>query len=302
MKHLTGYISRLTVLSILLNLIACLVLTHNATAQKLKPKVIVVSPAPGVYWHAEFTLSIVGKGTNIRDDGATEDEWIINRKYLGFFGLNSVQFAANPPWISKEDYPTPREIKEAVLARRYTNYTYSARGIAQRLHVNIHDAIAVRIMDRGEGNSFEKTNELKVWKMDEVLDVIDEATVTVDNRSKTFSVVIGFALLNKQPRVNLRHIKTVTRSSFGYGDAPTADPPIDKTSLVEMKYCGIPSAGRLLRECSIQTPYRPLPAGNEELVIDIPDLKPDDPMIPGIPESKTDVKIQLIIKITKTFK
>jgi hypothetical protein len=286
-------------ISSLFCVITMIALPRDASAQVRKPKSIVVTKPASTYWIAEYSLSIVGNGTVTSDDGDTENEWSINRTYSGIVRLNTA-VAGRP-----EDHMytlTPQQEKAANASQRFTEYGHEGSNLLVR--IEIHDNITNHVLDKGEGKSFEDTTQIKTWTMDKVLKVRNRFSLTIDSMSHTYSVRVPLIIIDDKATVTMKYLKTVKRSNFGYGDKPTSDPPVTETKELDMvSFGGLPNSRGLIEgRVAVQTPFLPLMSADpKEVVLELPALHPDQPMIEGVPESKDLVKIYFKVKFTRMY-
>ena len=285
----------------LLTLVICFIPTVKTAAQK-RPKTVTT---PKIYWYMDFTITIQGAGKQTNEDGDKITDWIIDRTYSGFIKLNDSMSWYKPGLSTQENM-------EAIKSHRFTAYHYQPADWMP-LTVRISDRYRITIKDDGEGSSFENTKVLKTWKFNsdtsgKMAFVPNAVQLSTDSKLRTYNVFIPILVAggNKEP-VSLFLDTVIDRSSYGYGDAPTHEEKPVQLVLVSIHSLGIPNVKGLIEDGAIQHipndflfPANFTTAWEYDSFRDFPDLQPDKPIFPDVPDSKSKVKIRVFYRLSKT--
>ncbi len=258
----------------------------------------------------DFTVTIKGDGKQTNEDEDYITEWYVDRSYSGIINLND-SISWYKPGLSDQ------ENMEAIKSHRFTAFQYLPTDINKSnwtpLNVKIFDQYRVTVLDKGEGRSFENTKILKTWKFNadmsgKIAFVRNAVQLSTDSKLRTYNVFIPIlAAEGNKENVSLLVDTIIDRSSFGYGDAPTHEEKPVQTILLSIHSLGIPNVKGLIENGAIQhipndflLPANFTTAWEYDSIKDFPDLQPDKPIFPGIPDSKTKVKIRVFYRFSKT--
>ena len=258
----------------------------------------------------DFTVTIKGEGKQTNEDEDYITEWIVDRTYSGVIKLND-----SIPWY-KPGLGT-QENMEAIKSHRFTAFQYMPPEITKAnwmpLGVQIRDLYRVTNIGEGEGSSFENTKILKTWRFNsdesgKMAFVPNAVQLSTDSKLRTYNVFIPLLVAEgNKNHVSLFVDTVIDRSSMGYGDAPTHEETPVQITLVSIRSLGIPNVKGLIENGAIQHlpndflfPANFTTAWEYDSVKDFPDLHPDKPIFPGVPDSKMKVKIRVIYRFSKT--
>ncbi len=306
MKKVIKQFSKYAVRIVLLGL----VISFNSTVETYAQTKLKSATTPKVYWYLDFTVTIKGSGKQTNEDGDKITDWIVDRSYSGFIKLND-SMSWYKPGLSKQ------ENKEAIESHRFTAYHNRPADLDKvswmPITVRISDRYRITIKDDGEGSSFEYTKALKTWKFNHDMNgkmafVPNAVQLSTDSKLRTYNVFIPIlATEGNKEYVSLFLDTVIDRSSYGYGDAPTHEEKPVQLVLVSIHSLGIPNVKGLIEDGAIQHipndflfPVNVTTAWEYDSFKDFPDLQPDAPIFPDVPDSKSNVKIRVIYRFSKT--
>ncbi len=292
-RWFSKFVSLITVIAVF----SCVFSDFKISAQKKKPKSVA---AQKIYWYVDYTVTVKGSGEKTGTDGDSTIRWSIDRTYSAVMKLNSSFDIGNQEVMKKMN---SQQIMEAMKTKRYTTFRYlpSKPNDDMPLRVTIDDAINVITKERGEGDSFENTTVLKNWVADETFNVLNGATLITDNKLLTYNVWLPIVFLDS--KMIMRSQTKIDRSAYGYGDAPThEETPVEETK-VRFSTFGLPNVEGLINDSAVieHKPDRPFPPNFfTAWEYDSGDKIPDKPLIAGVPDSKTNVKVRVRYRFSKT--
>ena len=169
------------------------------------------------------------------------------------------------------------------------------------MRVIVKDTHAISNRGEGEGGSFENWVLSKSWDTDATFS-FPGINLTTDNKLLTYNLDITLLFLSGKEGVTMRSQTIYDRSDFGHGEAPThEETPVEETqvSIVDFK---LPDIKGLIQNSQIKHKTdRPLPANfSGAWEYDSGDMTPDEPLIKGVPDSKTNVKVRVRYRFSKT--
>jgi len=271
-RQFTKYATRLIACALLI----CIVSAAEIPAQK-KPK---TTTTPKIYWYVDFTVTVKGNGAKTNEDGDSTINWTINRTYYGTQKLNLSQTTAKPEMIRWSTLPSK---------------------FFPEMRVTIEDILAISNKDEGEGSSFENSVESKSWKTDRTFSFLG-IDLTTNNKLLTYNLNIPVVFLSGKEGVTMRSQTIYDRSDAGYGEAPTHEETPVKETQVSIGDFKLPDIKGLIQYSQIKHKTdRPLPANFSTVwEYDSGDLSPSKPLIDGVPDSKTNVKVRVRYRFSKT--
>ncbi|MEO6611998.1 MAG: hypothetical protein ABIT05_11715 [Chitinophagaceae bacterium] len=268
-----------------------------------------VTPKPKkIYWYMEFSVTIQGNGKQTSDDEDDLIEWEVDRSYSGIIELND-SMSFYKPGLNAQEHD------EAIKTKRFSafhNIPSNGPKNYMLLNVRIHDRYNITTLDGDEGDSFENTTIKKTWKYSSPQEggkvyAANAVQLSIDNKLRTYNVFIPILPADNSISFASLSVDTVIdRSEMGYGDAPTHEEKSGPESYVLLHSIGMPSVTGLIQNGAIQHipndflfPANFNTAWGYDSFDDLPDLHPEKPIFPDVPDSKTLVKIRVEYRFSK---
>ncbi len=281
-----------------------------------KPKVIIVKPAatPKIYWYVDYTVTVKGNGirTNPKKDKdptiISKDPiiiWSIDRTYSGVMKLTSSYAAPTMAVMDMEGKELTQEIQQVIRSGRFTRFS-TPLNVAVPTRVKIYDVLNVSRIRKDDpyncrGN-IETTTELKTWEADGTFDAIANAMLNTDSKSRTYNVWIPIVFIDSS--MTMLSKTEIDRSNFCPDRKLPAheETPVEETQ-VRIALFSLPNIEGLITDKAVveHKPDKPFPPNFlTAWEYDSGDMTPDEPLIDDVPDSKTNVKVRVHYRFSKT--
>jgi len=270
------------------------------------------SPKPKVAYYADFKVIIVGRGTKPSEHiGDPEIRWAITRTYKGQMELTGPHPVYRNSSMTSRGKRIPTSDKYEVEVSRTKPVT---------VHVNVNDMVQRIWNGPGEMGTHEDKNRVTIWEED--ADEAGEglgAGLYVDNETAKYTLIIDVVPEVKEHKVRMRQWTFIDRSDAGYGGKPTreflteADEFVSVNSLVVPEvpvFYPVMALDRIGSTTIVREQPWLMPEGGMEFPLPstYPDkieqrqkcYEPAKPMITGVPDSKTNVRVCVEYRFSKT--
>lgn len=257
-----------------------------AVAQTKKPN----AKPETIYWYLDYVITVKGSGTEEGDaSGSPTINWSIDRTYSGNLAMNErgVDFGTDPATLMN-----PQKIAAAIKAQRNIRYSYNNKTKEDALgHVRINDKLEIVREEACSDNSLETTTEVKIWRADAAYKKFPLMELTTDNSLLTYNVL--FSILHSES-INMSSQTVYQRTR---GVKPKQPSAITETK-ARIPY--LPNVAGLINNSIVRhAPAKPFPADFSTFwEFDSKDMSPDEPLIPGVADSK-NVNIRVIYRFSK---
>ncbi len=236
----------------------------------------------------EYTATVKGNGRRPAGiDGSPEIIWSFDRLYEGNIGLYSRDVNVLP-----SELMSPASIMAAQKAERRFVYNDSKGTI----HAEIDDSIERITKEVCSDTTNQMFSDLETWKANGDFPVFGIERLFTDRMLHTYNISIP--VYSKDDKaVKYFRIKRVGRSG---GIRPSislhGEEPVSKL----MGLLGLPTVASIIKDGVVShDPEKDIPQSfPKEWEFDSGELMPDKPLIPEIPETRTNVKIRVYYKFT----
>lgn len=287
----------------------CAVLTVETSAQK-KPK-----PAlkERVYWYVDYTVTVKGNGSTIPKDGYTTTVWSIDRTYSGVMKLNSSQAMPNMGVTYIEEMGSQEVLN--LKSGRFTRYYSSPYEVTVPASVIINDTLSL-ISIRKTKCSVMTKKDVKQWLTEDRKYEVPHPFLHTDSKSLTYNVWIPilFKPYSNHPRMRNQTITMLDQTIIdrSYSCPVEKKEPAHEETLVAETYpdinsINLPKVKGLIGDGFVggsvveHIPDKPFPPNFlTAWEYDSGDMTPDEPVIAGVPDSKTNVKVRVRYRFSKT--
>jgi hypothetical protein len=279
----------------------------NALAQRTKP----APTGKKIHWYMDYSVTVKGNGRS-GDDASTGRSiiWSVNRVYSGSLVFDDARPYVNAFEVQDRMRQVQGDEKQRLAlamkimadarsksARqiKYTN-TESEKSALSPMHIKIDDKLEIVTDEECSDNSDETTTEIKIWKVDKTFNVIGNgAHLMTDDSSITYNVYIPIAFagndvlpMSSQTKYSRSHNVKASKKDTTVVETKTNVPePPDVLGLI---------ADNLVRH-AVDRPYPMNFLTAWEY--DSGNLTPDKPLIAGVPDSQTAVKIRVTYRLSK---
>lgn len=270
MKKQIGWI--LTILILIFGASFPLQLVAQTTAKSAK-----------TVWYVDFTVTMKGKGQKVAEsEGESDIFWSIDRTYY-----SNLELVGSNPTLNEF-------------------HSQDSKAKPASVHITIADRLLTFNKGPGEIGTHQDTTVETHWDGDftEIGRGLN-ARLEVNNQRATYNVWIPFVPSStKLKNIKMTKQTTLDRSAVGYGGKPTREElPIEET-LVGNNSLGVPTLDEILgHQMGVIRHWRemPLPLNfNTSWTFDSGELEPDEPFIKGVPDSKTNLKVRVIYRFSRT--
>lgn len=248
-------------------------------------------PRPKTVWYGEFTLTIKGKGEKLGEfDGDADIFWKVDRTYYSNFTLNG-------PFPSKSS-PTTDVFQ-----------TKFSKANPLTVHVTVADEVKVTKNGRYQHDSYENVTQKTLWEEDAAESGGSSGNMSLSVRKGSFEAsFVGLPSLRPNNK-NLKITRSTEtdRSEYGFGDKPRHEVKTDESIFEYVTVLRIPKVTvglELTVVGGVPVFYTkgPLVPGTIPSLIkcDSTPRQPDEPMIEGVPDSKTNLKVILDCRFSRT--
>lgn len=260
--------SKRIIYSVVLTVVTALTAATRVAGQ---PK---AKPAEDV-WYMHFTVTIKGNGTKRPDPRKPNEKvtWSIDRTYTRFTTIK-------PTGYSPGSYESDNPVVLVTLNDRYRIYT---KGNFQ--HSSIEN-VDVRTHRKGSGME----------------PVKEPAGMKIVYKDKRCFVGMGLDPIGAGKNGVFISQTIVERSEYGFGLKPPLEISSPKSEPVRLGGVRFPTVSKgdvLLLYGSVRILDKPMPKDDRDWEFNSEPLEPDEPLLTGIPESKTDVKITVNVKLSR---
>ncbi len=246
------------------------------------------APNQTVAWYAEYTLTIKGKGKQEGEfDGDPDIEWKIDRTYYSNFQLTKLA-------------PTKSGVVYSTQFRKANPLT---------VKVTIADELKITKKGRYQHDSVENTTSITKWEEDKVESGEAPDFQLFINPGSRYDISFVALPYIKEKNLLVGKATAIERSSAGFGEKPTSETLLEKPIFLSVTSLAVPMARGTISLSGVMgqpvfTSNRdgtPWPATYPGLIVyDSKDVEPDAPLIPGVPDSKTNLKIRVICRLSTT--
>ena len=282
---------------------------HTKAKASSKTKKIIPPAKVDKIWYLSFEMTIKGKGeTKKGEEDEIEAWWDIDRTYSGVVELNY----PTPASIAVNKSMSPDEIMAAVKSAP-VKWLHSGKGndpnqLYLMVKVKINDKIYMKLNDKGEGGSFENTTSLIYWNGVGTAMMDNAVEFLIDKNKSSYNITIPLKFkVGEYGDKNLkieRH-KSIERSAFGYGDAPTLETLPIKYEDVPLGTLQFPVVIDLLDGGTIHhptnVPLRFVQKGNVldsgEQEWDSGDQDIDEPLFKDFPDSQKGIMVHVYYRL-----
>jgi hypothetical protein len=302
-----GRISRsLSVVLIAASLSTFALIPHGAVGQGRAKK-------PKVVYYGDFVVRVLGKGRKESQHlGDPLIQWSIARKYT-----SRMELTGPYPF-----YRNSTRTSRGVLVPTSEEYKFDvSKSNPWKVHVKVNDLTQRFWEGPGEIRTRENKKQVTIWEEDAVESGVDGmgASLFIDKKNGTHFVTIGLVPDTPAHNVRMRQWLFVERSAAGFGGKPTSEFFVEAEELVSINSLSIPLVPPLVPIMTFdyvgsQAVLRHLPWLTQDDQRDepLPDTYPDKierpqkcytpsaPMIAGVPDSQTNVKVCIEYRFSKT--
>jgi hypothetical protein len=303
-RQFTKYAARLIACALLI----CIVSAVEIPAQK-KPK---PTPKERVYWYVDYTVTVKGNGSTIPKDGYTTTVWSINRTYSAVLKLTEKQaqlfMGVIDPDEAEKAIRSPGAM-QVLKSGRFIRYMTSAFKPAPT-RVKIVDTVNL-ISIRKTKCLVKTTTGLTTWEADETFDVVPNFMLHTDEKSLTYNVLIPIVFMNPSKDTGMTMLSK-TEIDRSYSCPTEKKEPAHEETIIDEKQVSInsldlPKVKGLIGDGFLEgsvvehKPDKPWPPNFlTAWEYDSGDMMPNEPLIAGVPDSKTNVKVRVRYRFSKT--
>lgn len=282
----------------------CAVLTFETVAQK-KPKPI---PKERVYWYVDYTVTVKGNGSTVPRPNYTTTVWSIDRTYSAVLKLTQktpqLFMGIIDPDEAEKTIRSPGAM-QALKSGRFIRYETPSFEFAST-RVKINDTVNLISISKTKCLVKTKT-DVESWAADRTFDVVPNFMLNTDEKSLTYNIFIPVVFLSGKEGVTMLSKTTIDRSYSCPGEKkePGHEETLTETKNVSIQH-GLPKVKGLIGEGVVGSgvehkPDKPWPPNFlTAWEFDSGDMTPDEPLIDGVPDSKTNVKVRVRYRFSKT--
>jgi len=256
-------------------------------------------------WLLHFEVTISGEGKKRVGQGSIE--WKISHIYTGDVELSNPRKKPKLPDSSILAKMTQVQVMQMLMTvTELKSWSVTLPAIVQTtvpIEITIDDELTIDSREHGEGDSFENIKSVDTWKGSNLPDgVHNDFSFDVDETSATYNLVVPVRPTHSAKLITKTTKKTIERSKFGYGNAPTHETPPPVVEMIAASTMPFPPVAAVFPNGSIHHEYDLPFAPKDDLVVFDSGKMPIDPQsgyLANLPSAKQNVTVRVYYILSK---